>query len=116
LNEITLVNSIRGSRVVYLTPQAHLSLYEYLLSRKDDNPALFIASKKPYTRLGNRAFQKEIKKIAERADLKKEINPSSFRNTFIKNMLKKGCPIYVLQGLTGHKIIHQLLQLSLDWI
>lgn len=103
LNEIIIVNNTKASRIVYLTPQAQLLLKDYLNSRKDDNPALFVTSKKPHGKLGNRSIQQEVENIANRAGLDKEIAPSIFRNTFIKNMLNKGCPMHILQELTGHK-------------
>lgn len=58
-------------RTVYLSFKAMYHLKKYLKSRTDDNPALFVTSKKPYNRLGARSIQREIKKIAARTDIKK---------------------------------------------
>jgi integrase/recombinase XerD len=77
-------------------------LQEYILSRKDDNPALFIASKAPYGRLGKRSIQREIEIIAKRADLGKAIYPHLLRHSIATHLLAAGMALHNVQALLGH--------------
>lgn len=101
--EIAVDNNTKPSRVVFLTPQAVDLLKEYLDSREDDCKEIFVTLRKPYRKMGSRSVQKEIENIAKRTSIKKEVTPRVFRNTFTKDMLKKGCPLNVLQSLLGHQ-------------
>lgn len=103
-NEIAVDNKTKSNRLVFLTHQAVVLLKEYLDSREDDCKEVFVTLRKPYRKMGSRAIQREIKQIVKRTDIKKEVTPRIFRNTFTKIMMKKGCPVNVLQSLLGHKL------------
>jgi len=90
-------------RKVYFNTKAKILLKKYLLTRKDDNQALFVTSKRPHTRLGGRSIQREIKKIADRAGINKSIYPHLFRHSFATNKLNAGMPMPVIQHLMGHE-------------
>lgn len=90
-------------RKVYFSTKAKILLKKYLLTRKDDNQALFVTSKRPHTRLGGRSIQREIKKIADRAGINKSIYPHLFRHSFATHNLNSGMPMPIIQHLMGHE-------------
>ncbi|NEZ85878.1 integrase [Clostridium botulinum] len=90
-------------RKVYFNTKAKILLKKYLLTREDDNLALFVTSKRPHARLGGRSIQREIKKIAKRAGINKSIYPHLFRHSFATNKLNAGMPMPVIQHLMGHE-------------
>lgn len=89
-------------RTVYFSFKASYHLKKYLMRRVDDVPALFITERQPYRRLSGRGIQREIKIIAERSGVKKNIHPHIFRHTFATLMLNNGADLVAVQGLLGH--------------
>ena len=50
-DDIIVLGKGNKERITYLNARSHIHLRNYLHSRSDDNPALFVSSKSPYTRL-----------------------------------------------------------------
>ncbi|MGO5074337.1 site-specific tyrosine recombinase/integron integrase [Clostridium sporogenes] len=90
-------------RKVYFSTKAKILLKKYLLTREDNNEALFVTSKRPHARLGGRSVQREIKKIADRAGINKSIYPHLFRHSFATHKLNAGMPMSIIQHLMGHE-------------
>lgn len=88
-------------REVYIDGSAKVHLEEYLKSRDDDNPALFVSNKEPNTRLTIGGVQGALKKIGIRAAIKK-VHPHRFRRTGATRQLNKGMPIEQVKTLLGH--------------
>ena len=89
-------------RIVYLSFKALYHLNRYLKSRTDDAEALFATVRKPYRKLGNRAIQREIDKIEQRANLSKALTPHVMRHTFANLKMDAGVDLADLQHLLGH--------------
>lgn len=89
-------------REVYFSFKAIYHLKKYLASRHDLVPALFITERKPYRRMGNRAIQREFKKIAKRAGITKNLHPHVMRHTMATLTLNNGADIVAVQSLLGH--------------
>lgn len=90
-------------RKVYFSTKAKILLRKYLLTRADDNPALFVSMRKPHGRIGGRAIEREVKKIADRAGFDKSIYPHLMRHSFATHSLSKGMNITTIQHLMGHE-------------
>lgn len=89
-------------RIVCFNTKAKYLMKEYILSRTDDNPALFVTSKSPNSRLGGRSIEREIKNIALRANLGKAIYPHLLRHSIATHLLAAGMSLHNVQALLGH--------------
>lgn len=90
-------------RKVYLSEKAKYYLNQYLESRTDDCPALFVSERRPIRRLTNEGIQYQIKKIKIAANLDKPLHPHIMRHTFAQLNLNAGMELADLQALLGHE-------------
>jgi len=89
----------------YLNASAKLHLRNYLMSRNDDNEALFVTSRGNHDRLGNSSLQKEVQAVSERAGVTKHVTVHLFRKTFATRMSAAGVRIEIIKELLGHSDI-----------
>jgi integrase/recombinase XerD len=89
-------------REVFFSFRALFHLRKYLANRNDACSALFVTERKPYRRLSRRAIQREIKLIAQRAGIKKNVHPHTMRHTFATLTLNNGADLATIQALLGH--------------
>jgi len=89
-------------RIVCFNTKARYLMKEYILSRADDNCALFVASKGEHKRLGGRSIEREISIIAGRANLGKAIYPHLLRHSIATHLLAAGMALHNVQALLGH--------------
>ena len=99
---VLVVGKGNKERPVYLSFKAMYHLKKYLAQRLDRDPALFVSQRKPYKRLSDRGIQREVKIIADRSEVKKNVHPHIFRHTFATLMLNNGADLVAVQGLLGH--------------
>jgi site-specific recombinase XerD len=134
--KITQVNLERGEftvrgkgdklRLVFLSPAAVTALANYLKSRRDNHPALFINHSKVgqsvtkqmdsmATRndkdhhkaagLTARTVQRIVHKYAMLAGITHKVSPHTFRHSFATDLLQNGADIRSVQSLLGHASI-----------
>ena len=88
-------------RTVYLNERTHMYLQEYLQSRTDNNPALFVGVRKPYNRLTKTGIEDMIRRTGRRAGVEKA-HPHRFRGTALTNALNRGMPLQEASIFAGH--------------
>lgn len=99
-------------RIVYFDARTKLHLQNYLQTRSDDNPALFVALSKPNNRLEIGGIEVRLRKIGKSLGIEK-IHPHKFRRTLATMAIDKGMPIEQLQQLLGHQRIDTTLQYAM---
>ena len=67
-------------RIVYFDARTKIHLLNYLNSRNDDNPALFVSLQKPYNRLQISGVEVRLRQYGKRLGLNK-VHPHKFRRT-----------------------------------
>lgn len=99
-------------RIVYFDAKAKLHLQQYLDSRTDDNPALFVSLRAPYERIKIGGIEHRFREMGERLNIPK-VHPHKFRRTLATIAIDKGMPIEQLQQLLGHQRIDTTLHYAM---
>lgn len=99
-------------RVVYFDARTKIHLQNYLMSRTDDNPALFVSLKSPYERLKIGGVEVRLREFGKQLGLQR-VYPHKFRRTLATTAIDKGMPIEQLQQLLGHRKIDTTLQYAM---
>ena len=99
-------------RVVYFDARTKIHLQNYLESRKDNNPTLFVSLKSPYKRLKIGGIESRLREFGKLLGLQK-VHPHKFRRTLATMAIDKGMPIEQLQQLLGHRKIDTTLQYAM---
>ena len=99
-------------RVVYFDARTKIHLQNYLNSRTDDNPALFVSLKTPHERLKIGGIETRLREFGKQLGLHK-VHPHKFRRTLATMAIDKGMPIEQLQQLLGHRKIDTTLQYAM---
>ena len=101
-----------SERVVYFDARTKIHLMEYLQSRTDDNPALFVSLNSPYNRLGISGIETRLRDLGIKCDVGR-VHPHKFRRTMATNAIDKGMPIEQVQKLLGHVQIDTTMQYAM---
>ena len=88
-------------RPVYFDARTKIHLKNYLASRTDDNPALFVSLLSPHNRLEISGVEVRLRKLGRRLGITK-VHPHKFRRTLATRAIDKGMPIEQVQQLLGH--------------
>ena len=99
-------------RRVYFDAKAKLHLQEYLASRTDDNPALFVTLDAPHSRLKISGVEIRVRQLGRRLGLDR-IHPHKFRRTMATRAIDKGMPIEQVQKILGHSQIDTTMQYAI---
>lgn len=104
-NSLKVVGKGNKERVVLFSDIAKYYIQQYLDTRNDNNPALFISNKSPYNRLSQRTIQKIFSEIGKSLHLDISLHPHILRHTFATK-LASTADITVVQKLLGHEDIN----------
>lgn len=102
--EIIVYGKGSKERVVYLNARAKLHLMQYLNSRRDNCPAVFVREKGEIKPLTIGRIEKIIRDIGERAGVE-NTHPHRFRRTAATTAIGRGMPIEQVQQMLGHTSI-----------
>lgn len=88
-------------RIVYLNDRTNMYVKEYLESRTDKNPALFVGIRSPYNRMTKAGIEDAIRRVGRRAGVE-DAHPHRFRRTAATNALNRGMPVQEVSKFLGH--------------
>lgn len=99
-------------RKVYFDAKAKLHLQDYINSRKDGNPALFVSLDAPFDRLKISGVEIRLRHLGKQLNLDR-IHPHKFRRTMATRAIDKGMPIEQVQKILGHSQIDTTMQYAI---
>ena len=91
-------------RLVYFDARTKIHLQNYLDSRTDNDPSLFVSLKAPHERLMIGGVEVRLRELGKRLNLPR-VHPHKFRRTMATTAIDKGMPIEQVQQLLGHQKI-----------
>lgn len=110
--ECVVVGKGNKERVIYFDARTKLHLQQYIKSRSDNNPALFVTLRAPNSRLTIGGIEHRLRSIGKGLNLHK-VHPHKFRRTMATMAIDKGMPIEQLQKLLGHQRIDTTLMYAM---
>lgn len=99
-------------RRVYFDAKAKLHLLNYLNTRVDNNPALFVTLDAPFERLKISGVEIRVRELGRKLNIDK-IHPHKFRRTMATRAIDKGMPIEQVQKILGHSQIDTTMQYAI---
>lgn len=99
-------------RRVYFDAKSKIHLLNYLESRHDENPALFVTLDKSSKRLKISGVEIRLRELGRALNLDK-IHPHKFRRTMATRAIDKGMPIEQVQKILGHSQIDTTMQYAI---
>lgn len=105
-NHIDVIGKGNKERTVIFSTKSRLHIMNYLKEREEKgihSDYLFVASKKPYRKLGRRSIERDIDKLAERAGITYDIFPHLLRHTFATMAVNQDVSLPALQQLMGNE-------------
>ena len=89
-----------------------MHLQNYINSRTDTNPALFVTLDSPYERLKISGVEIRVRELGRKLNIEK-IHPHKFRRTMATRAIDKGMPIEQVQKILGHSQIGTTMQYAI---
>ena len=99
-------------RKVYFDAKSKLHLQEYVNSRQDSNPALFVTLDAPHKTLKISGVEIRVRQLGRSLSLTK-IHPHKFRRSMATRAIDKGMPIEQVQRILGHSQIDTTMQYAM---
>jgi site-specific recombinase XerD len=111
--EFTVRGKGQKDRPIFISPESAAWIEQYLQSRSDKSPALFVrigGHKKVdtsgnYLRLTARSVQRMISRYGLLAGITKHVSPHTMRHSYATDLLMNGADIRSVQAMLGHSNI-----------
>ena len=103
MNSVIVHGKGDKEREVYFNTRCSIWLKRYFDERDDEEPCLFITESWPKRRMSIDNLRYIIKRISNRAGIKKSIHPHQLRHSYATHMINNGAPLEVIQSLLGHE-------------
>lgn len=106
--ELTITGKGGAVRTVYFSPRALGWLKQYLDTRMDIDPALFVnyrSKNADSLRLSKRSIEASIKRYSILAGLPIMVTPHTLRHSYATDLLTQGVDLRTVQEFLGHKNI-----------
>lgn len=110
--ECVVLGKGNKQRPVYFDARTKIHLSNYLKTRTDDNPALFVSLLDSSKRLKISGVEIRIRKIGQSVGIEKS-HPHKFRRTLATKAIDKGMPVEQVQQLLGHSKIDTTMQYAM---
>lgn len=110
--ECVVLGKGNKERTVYFDARTKIHLKNYLMSREDNNPALFVSLLKPYNRLEISGVEIRLRKLGRMLEMTK-VHPHKFRRTLATRAIDKGMKVELLQRLLGHSKIETTMEYAM---
>lgn len=92
-------------RTGFISVRAEFAIIDYLKSRADSSPYLFVSDRAPHEQMSNAGIQKIIRQLAERTGIEKKITCHTFRRTTATILSERGMSVEMIQQILGHEQI-----------
>ena len=99
-------------RPVYFDARAKLHLTEYLETRADSDPALFVSLDSLASRVTVGGMELRLRNLGKKAGVSR-VHPHKFRRTLATHAIDKGMPIEQVQKLLGHTKIETTMHYAM---
>lgn len=111
-HEIKVLGKGNKHRTTWLNDRAELAIKEYVLSRSDDSPYLFVSSRAPHGKMSAGGLRKLIENIGSRSETPINVKPTPhvYRHTTATLALKSGMPVTQVKEMLGHENISTTMQ------
>jgi len=99
-------------RRVYFDARTKIHLQEYINSRSDTNPALFVTLDSPFERLRISGVEIRLRSLGRKLGINR-VHPHKFRRTMATRAIDKGMPVEQVQKLLGHSQIDTTMRYAI---
>lgn len=110
--ECVVLGKGNKERPAYFDARTKIHLKNYLESRSDNNPALFVSLLHPFERLEISGVEIRLRNLGRKLGIPK-VHPHKFRRTLATRAIDKGMPIEQVQQLLGHAKIDTTMQYAM---
>ena len=106
--ECVVLGKGNKERPVYFDARTKIHLQNYIRTRTDNSPALFVSLFNPHRRLCISGVESRLRKLGKELGIN-GVHPHKFRRTLATRAIDKGMPIEQVQKLLGHAKIDTTL-------
>ena len=102
---VTIFGKGSKYRTSWINAKAYVALKDYLASRTDNDPHVFVSERQPHQGLTRFAVEHIVSEISDRAFYLtgRHVTPHIFRHTTVTTAIRAGMPIQNVSKMVGHE-------------